>query len=223
MIYNSKSVVSEQSKIHENLVKIVKKFQFGIYKKPICMGVVKNFEKILIKLSEGCFESIIFDWGCGIGQSTYLLALDYPNSLIVGVDKSVSRLQRKNHFKNKLPNNMLLFEGNLVDWWKLVAKQKQSLRIHKHFILFPNPYPKKKHLKLRWHGQPIFQSIMEIGAPLELRSNWKVYVEEFAEATKIYFPDQSVFVEKYEPDQFLTPFEKKYFLSGQNLYRYILE
>ena len=64
---------------------------------------------------------------------------------------------------------------------------------------------------------------MEIGGPLELRSNWKIYVEEFAEATKVYFPDQKILVEEYEPDQFLTPFEKKYFLSGQKLYRFILE
>lgn len=223
MTYHSKPVLSDQFSVHENLAELVKKFQFGVYKKPIPMQVVKDFESVLINLKNNNNSNVIFDWGCGVGESTYILSKQYPDSFIIGVDKSDSRLKRKNSFKRNLPTNMMLLKGNIVDWWKVVAMQKHLLKIKKQYILFPNPYPKKKHLKLRWHAQPIFQSIMQINSPIEVRSNWKIYIEEFANALDIYFPDKKVFVEQYHPSHFLTPFEKKYYLSGQKLFRCILE
>ena len=82
----------------------------------------------------------------------------------------------------------------------------------------PNPYPKKHHYKKRWHGNPIAPFLFQTCPNIEIRSNWKIYIEEFkavGEALGLNFSE----VKSFNPVNFLTPFEKKYHHSGQELYQ----
>jgi transposase-like protein len=47
--------------------------------------------------------------------------------------------------------NLLLLHCELADFWKLMYYDS-NLIVKKHFMLHPNPYPKIKNLKKRWHG-----------------------------------------------------------------------
>jgi tRNA G46 methylase TrmB len=85
-------------------------------------------------------------------------------------------------------------------------------------VLYPNPWPKIGHLARRWHGHAIFPSIVALGGTLECRSNWKIYVEEFALALT-QLTQQPVQAELYQPEQTITPFEQKYLDSGHALWR----
>ncbi|MFP4263935.1 MAG: SAM-dependent methyltransferase, partial [Halomonas sp.] len=92
----------------------------------------------------------------------------------------------------------------------------------RHYLLYPNPYPKAAHLKLRWHGHPVLPFILALGGRLELRSNWRLYLEEFAlgvaQATGVVGE-----VESLDPaGEYLTPFEQKYHASGQALWRLVV-
>lgn len=50
------------------------------------------------------------------------------------------------------PPNALLLHAELADFWRLVYDHSDWI-VQKHFLLHPNPYPKLKNLKKRWHGK----------------------------------------------------------------------
>ena len=95
--------------------------------------------------------------------------------------------------------NVWLVRAELVDFWRLLWQHQQQQRptsssslnftISQHYLLYPNPYPKSKRLKQRWYAHPAFPLLLaQVGAgsgKTILRSNWKQYLEEFAEATEI--------------------------------------
>ena len=70
----------------------------------------------------------------------------------------------------------------------------------------------------RWHAHPVFPWIPRLGGVLECRSNWLVYIEEFALALEVAI-GRTVAWEAFSAEVPLTPFERKYRDSGQTLYR----
>ena len=90
-------------------------------------------------------------------------------------------------------------------------------QIDKHYLLYPNPWPKSAHLGRRWHGAPVFPAILKIAEKLEMRSNWRLYLEEFRMALALAGVDSEI--EAFQPDTYLTPFERKYHQSQQKLWR----
>ena len=65
----------------------------------------------------------------------------------------------------QLMSNAILLRAELSDFFTLVAYESDWV-VHSHYLLYPNPYPKGKHLKRRWHGHPILPVILSIGRPL---------------------------------------------------------
>ncbi|MFW7344351.1 SAM-dependent methyltransferase, partial [Pollutimonas sp. H1-120] len=76
-------------------------------------------------------------------------------------------------------------------------------------MLYPNPYPKAGHLKMRWHGHAVLPTLLALGGALELRSNWSIYVEEFALAVAQVTGKQASVSEIAPKENYLTPFEAK--------------
>ena len=103
-----------------------------------------------------------------------------------------------------------------VDYWRLL--QAADIRLARHYLLYPNPWPKIGHLARRWHGHPVFPAMLALGGVLECRSNWQIYVEEFCFAIK-HLTQRTALCESFIPEQPLTPFERKYLNSGHPLYR----
>lgn len=62
----------------------------------------------------------------------------------------------------QLMSNAILLRAELSDFFTLVAYESDWV-VHSHYLLYPNPYPKGKHLKRRWHGHPIFPVMLSIG------------------------------------------------------------
>ena len=156
----------------------------------------------------------ILDSGCGVGQSTRILAEQHPQHWVIGIDQSEHRITKQSA---RNPDNMILVRANCVDFWRLALAD--GWQLDKHFLLFPNPWPKKEHLQRRWHGHPVFPTLLKLGGYLELRTNWHLYALEFQTALGHLGYSLSE-VETYLPgDNYLTPFEKKYHESGQELFR----
>lgn len=80
-----------------------------------------------------------------------------------------------------LKSNAILLRAELSDFFSLVA-YKSDWIVRSHYLLYPNPYPKAKHLKRRWHGHPIFPVMLTLGqylllhvASLTLKSTLQCY------------------------------------------------
>ena len=213
----SRQVTSNQVDVHEDLLSTVDKHMASPFARPIPEVAQKVFNDCQARLS-AVDRSIILDSGCGVGRSTEQLARQHPDHWVIGIDQSATRLSKAE--QQHLPENMLLYRANLIDFWRLACAA--SWRLAKHKILFPNPWPKKQHLKRRWHGHPVLPDIVRLGGELELRTNWAIYAREFARALQHLEITVSE-VEQYEPERFISHFEEKYHRSGQALFRFIAD
>jgi len=85
--------------------------------------------------------------------------------------------------------NVLLVRADLIDFWFCYLQHLSSsssythnntlLPIVKHYLLYPNPYPKLSRIKHRWYAHSSFPILLQLGGDLIIRSNWKVYLDEF--------------------------------------------
>lgn len=222
-IGDSKTIVTNQPGIHEKLYDIVNKHCEHPSLKPYQAHTKSAFEEAdkRVQIHQG---EVILDSCCGVGQSTRILAQKNPQALVIGVDKSAHRLERNIEGEwlddegHKL-DNYLLVRADLNDFYRLVANSNWPVR--KHYILYPNPWPKSKHIKRRWHGSAVFPDIMKIGEQLILRSNWRLYLEEFQAAAQILKVEGEISpIDNLSP---LTPFEAKYQASGQACWQLLLD
>ncbi|MGB0867109.1 MAG: tRNA (guanine(46)-N(7))-methyltransferase TrmB [Granulosicoccaceae bacterium] len=205
-------MVSNQRGPHDNLIKAVKKHQSNSFAKPVAEHSHLAFEKAQSWLKARAGAPLIFDSCCGVGQSSRIIAERYPDHSVIAVDKSEHRLQRAT--AHNIPN-LLLLRADLNDFYRLA--QQSQWRLTKHFILYPNPWPKSAHLGRRWHAAPVFPYMLALAGELEIRSNWKLYIDEFQLALGCYgIASTSGLLQADEP---LTPFEAKYTDSGQSLWQ----
>lgn len=212
---NSRIPVSAQQGIHEKLIERVARHRDAPFRKPY---TDYNREAFAAAMSAWDGSSpLILDAGCGVGHSTIALARAYPDHFVMGVDQSEDRLNRRKPYPDALlPTNMKLIRADLVDFWRLLADE--GVTLSRHYILYPNPWPKIGHVGRRWPAHPVFPFIPKLGGVLECRTNWQVYIEEFC-ASLGFLLDREVGWASLEVDSPLTPFERKYRDSGQTLYR----
>jgi tRNA (guanine-N7-)-methyltransferase len=93
-----------------------------------------------------------------------------------------------------------------------------GIRPARHYLLYPNPWPKIGQLARRWHGHAVFPTVVALGGALECRSNWRVYIEECAAALS-QLTGSEVACEPYLTQTPITAFEQKYIDSGHQLWR----
>ncbi|AUL99990.1 MAG TPA: SAM-dependent methyltransferase [Pseudothauera hydrothermalis] len=212
---NSRIPSSAQQGVHEKLAERVARHLRQPFRKPFA-----DYNRAALALSLEGWDGhapLILDAGCGVGHSTIQIARAYPDHWVIGVDQSADRLNRRKPYPDALlPTNMVFVRADLVDYWRLLAER--GLKLARHYILYPNPWPKIGHLTRRWHAHPVFPWIPKLGGVLECRSNWRVYIEEFALALGMACGRQIAW-EQFQAEVPLTPFERKYRDSGQTLFR----
>jgi tRNA G46 methylase TrmB len=209
---NSRSIVSNQPGLHEKLDEIVQKHLAAEFKKPIAAHTQQAFDEVNEKV-KAFTGPLILDSCCGVGESTANLAKLHPDALVIGIDKSSHRLDKHDvEYKQTEAGQYILVQADLNDFWRLAFEA--GWQPTHHYLLYPNPWPKAKHIGRRWHGASVFPFIVKLGGILEVRSNWDIYVKEFARALEL--AGQPAVVEAYESDSAITPFERKYWASGQS-------
>ncbi len=205
----ARPVHSNQGGCHPRLETLVTRHLQTPYQRPIADHTRAVFDRVAQRLTAA--RSVILDSGCGVGESTAWLARRFPAALVVGIDKSACRLARQ----PVLPANAVILRAELKDFWRLCVQA--GVRLHRHYLLYPNPWPKATQLGRRWYASPLLPTLLALGGELEVRSNWALYVEEFARALAL--AGIPAWVERLAVSDPISPFERKYQTSGQALYR----
>jgi tRNA (guanine-N7-)-methyltransferase len=222
----SSVITSSQNDIHPRLDEVVKRHLKTTWRGGLHQPSVAVFHLLEQILGAADKAAIIFDSGCGTGESTRNIARFFPHCLVIGIDRSEKRLGRL--CGDNWPtdsdlwreNNAIWVRAELATFWRLALTA--NWRLYKHFLLYPNPYPKPGQLKRRWHAHPVFPVLLELGGELELRSNWLIYMNEFSRALNIA-SGLSAQVTATGESEVSSPFEKKYRLRGQELHKLNIE
>lgn len=220
MYANSRPVSSSQLKVHTGLAALIQRHLAAPFRKPLAAHNIAAFAA-----AEAAWRAhgggLILDSGCGTGASTRALALRHPAAFVIGVDKSARRLTAgARAAPGDEARNCVLVRADLVDFWRLAFEA--GWRLQRHYLLYPNPWPKRSQLARRWCAHPVFPVLLALGGRLELRSNWEIYVQEFAQAAA-FASGHKAAVEALAPQPPLSPFERKYRATGQPLFRCIVD
>ena len=218
MVGNSRSVTSNQDDLHPALEVIVRRHLDHPWRAPLADHDRAAFQRAREWVADRD-RPLILDSGCGTGRSSVQLARRYPQALVLGLDQSAHRLARAPR-RFDIPDNVLLLRTDCGGFWRLA--EQAGWRPWRHYLLYPNPWPKSAHLKRRWHGHPVFPHLLALGGTLVLRTNWALYAREMAAALALAGRAATL----GEPDvgaSPLTDFEDKYRNSGQRLWELVAE
>ena len=206
----SKVVTTNQTGLHERLDEIVLRNLNNPFRKPIADHTQFAFDQVIDWL-KGRSGDLILDSCCGIGESSRHIAHRHPEASVIAVDRSAHRLNKHGNCFEGGIDNLLFVRADLIDFWRLAVAAKW--RLSQHFILYPNPYPKSAQVQRRWHASPVFSDLLALGGELTIRSNWKLYIDEFVRALELAGHESCV--QLFSADQPMSAFERKYWESGQ--------
>jgi tRNA (guanine-N7-)-methyltransferase len=212
-------VRSSQAGVHPRLDGLLGRHAVAPWRAPLHRPTVAAFAALRSEL--GDFTApLVLDSGCGTGASTRQLAHAFPDCLVIGVDKSAARLARlgARRFPHR-EGNAIWLRGELTTFWRLALAS--GWRLERHYLLYPNPWPKPGQLQRRWHAHPVFPVLLALGGRIELRSNWELYAREFARAAA-RLTGEAIEAVALAPAEPLTPFERKYRGSGHALYSVVV-
>jgi len=216
---DSRKVSSSQAGIHPRLPTLLERHRRAPWQQPLHPPSVEAFERLQACIGHK-HGRLILDSGCGTGTSTRLLAAQFPDCMVIGIDKSANRLARGGVVTfPQVESNAVWLRAELETFWRMALAA--GWRLERHYLLYPNPWPKPGHLQRRWHAHPVFPVLLELGGRIEMRCNWKPYADEFS------FALNRLTGSALKPSQLVSkvpvsPFEKKYRASGHTLFSVVL-
>ncbi|MCU7554553.1 tRNA (guanine-N(7)-)-methyltransferase [Alteromonas sp. ASW11-19] len=210
---NSRSITTNQTGIHEKLDELVLRYQQAENKKPIGAHTQAAFDEACAWLGD-YRGPLILDSCCGVGESTARLAEQFPDYRILGLDKSAQRVDKHTSYAAGCDNYRVI-RADVNDFWRLLRQSDWT--VARHYLLYPNPYPKRAHIQKRWYACAAMADLMALCPYVEVRSNWPLYLMEFAQASA-HYGLASTLSEVRDDDAF-TPFERKYQRSGQTCWK----
>ena len=119
--------------------------------------------------------------------------------------QSVARLNRNMAYHRQADGsdggggNVMLIRAELSDFWRCMIgsdEWRDVTSVRRHYLLYPNPYPKSSRVKSRFYCSSSFPYLMMTldmghgddagGERLTVRSNWRGYLNEFRDAARVY-------------------------------------
>lgn len=200
-----------QQEVRKDLADVVVAHMRSPWRRPIAAHSKEAFQAIRSRVEDSS-RPLIIDSCCGTGDSTRHLAAQFPDALVLGVDKSAHRLARHQFGESK---NYAVLRADVNDFWRLaVAAGWCPLR---HYLLYPNPYPKASQMRKRWYGSPAFPTLLALGGLLTVRTNWSIYAQEFSLALQVAgFASTENQIAGIPP---ISAFEMKYQERGHRLHQ----
>jgi len=153
----------------------------------------------------------------GSGHGEVLLANDHTKSIIVGYEIK-SRFFRLSQRKTRRRSDIFIYKGSGYE--SLFAHYKDSV-IDRLFVLFPDPWHKKKHAKRRPLTAKFFSEVaqkLKNGGALLIATDWKEYAQFIAEESKKVEHLYKVAISAYDPEQYglpITHYHQKWARKGR--------
>ena len=121
--------------------------------------IINEAEEIKIKIINPNQYNIL-DIGVGYGESTLEIAKSDSNKFLIACEKYIDGINKiaQNNLNNNL-KNIRVFHGNVH---QLLDEYCPDKSISEIMILFPDPWPKKKHHKRRLINISFFKKIKKI-------------------------------------------------------------
>ncbi len=160
---------------------MISNLNYRIYGRTKGRKKIKNndsFLKIkLINIDDKKYN--ILDIGSGFGESTIKIAKKDKKKIVICCEKYIDGLN--NLFKKvekNLLNNIYIYQGNVHQMLDEYCSKKSISEV---WILFPDPWPKKKHFKRRLVDKFFFNKIktyLKDGAVINIASDSKSYISQ---------------------------------------------
>ena len=137
-----------------------------------------SFLKIRLKTIDKKKDYII-DIGAGFGESTIKLAKANKDKFVVCCEKYIDGLNSLfNKSQSESLDNILIYQGNVH---QLLDEHCEDDSISEVWILFPDPWPKKRHFKRRLIDKLFFtkiQKYLKKGSTINIASDSKSYISQ---------------------------------------------
>ena len=137
-----------------------------------------SFLKIRLKKIDNKKNNIL-DIGSGFGESTVKLAKENKKKVIICCEKYIDGLiNLYNKTKSDSLDNIYIFQGNVH---QMLDEYSDINSIAEVWILFPDPWPKKKHFKRRLVNEYFFTKIykyLKYDATINIASDSKSYISQ---------------------------------------------
>ena len=171
---------------------------------------------------KACFDSdqhnLVIEIGFGDGAALIESALKYPDKNFIGIEVYDSGLgQCLNAINQHKIKNIRLIYGDAVEVLKQFITKKSVEKIN---ILFPDPWPKKRHHKRRLINKRFLallsKSLINKGI-VNVSTDW----EDYAQQIELTFKESNQFKEiKSESRNLKTKFEKRGIKLGHKIFNY---
>ncbi len=171
---------------------------------------------------KACFDSdqhnLVIEIGFGDGAALIESALKYPDKNFIGIEVYDSGLgQCLNAINQHKIKNIRLIYRDAVEVFEQFITKKSVEKIN---ILFPDPWPKKRHHKRRLINKRFLallsKSLINKGI-INISTDW----EDYAQQIELTFKESNQFKEiKSESRDLKTKFEKRGIKLGHKIFNY---
>ena len=176
-------------------------------------------EKVICQTSYNEYKEIWLEIGFGNGDHLAFLAEKYPNILMIGCEPFVNGVGTfLSTIQEKKLSNIRIFMGAAQLLLQVLPKKYFS----KAFLLFPDPWPKKRHHKRRFvapRNLSLLAEVLKKGAGLLFSTDHENYREWSLEAFKAC-DEFHISSQGFEPpkDWVQTRFQEKGVQEGRRAY-----
>jgi tRNA (guanine-N7-)-methyltransferase len=172
----------------------------------------------------GNANPVVCEIGSGKGRFLISSAETNPEINYLGIERASKyhRLIRQRVERRGLTNVRLLN----ADAARFVDTYVPALSVHQYYILFPDPWPKKRHRKRRLVTEEFLDQLLPTlayGGSIHYKTDYLDYFEQMLSVSRTH-PDlaemhcRTVNPEQADPEAADTNFERKYLLLGRPIH-----
>ena len=162
-----------------------------------------------LDLAIGSHASITLEIGCGHGHYLTALAATRPGGFHLGIDLIPDRIKRAERKRERAAlSNLAFIRGEAAE---VIASLPPKVRLEDTYILFPDPWPKRRHHKNRLIQSDFLSELAARSTPrarLCFRTDHEPY---FKEASGVIHSHSKWYVDEHAawPFELTTVFQQR--------------